>query len=176
MSYQVTFAPTEEKMKEYNTYHVSDEEMQTIIDSEKRLLIITCMKESIDDFSTIIVLKNHIDQIYSLIENHTKSMTYQRWKNDTNHKVYFTGWHLANDSYISKDECIKMLLDKLFLLACIVKTPDYFDDREKFYAKLSSIGESIDEFIDDTYTTVTKNIVNDLNEFQVQDTTTKDLE
>ena len=146
MGYQVTFAPTEEKMEQYKPYN--EKRSESNVDNYKYELISFCMNNT--DQSTYQVIKHirfMLECMYRAVEQDEKERAYFRWKEDEEHHLWYCGWEFAHDTSINKEELINDTVESLFILTNLVKTPDYFEAHDKFFTKYRDIVEDIDGFI-----------------------------
>lgn len=169
MGYQITFVPTEEKMKSYKPWN-EERPKDSTVNTIKYELISFCMKKHDDSVSNIVKqLGFYLRYLTSAIETEEKTNAYFRWKDDENHELWYCGWEFSHESRFDKDTVIQDTLEKLLILADIVETPSYFDQHENFYTKLHDVEEDIEGFIELMQEIAIHNIINDMEEFKVKD-------
>lgn len=170
MGYQITFTPTEEKMNSYKPWNnmVNHEEN---IRNEKRTLISFCLKDNSDKDTRKIAqtIGFTLRLLASLVEQDEKKKAYERWKNEENKELWYCGWEYSHECRFEKDEVIENTIDRLTILADVVKTADYFDDGEKFSQKWTEISEEVDGFVEMMSEYFIHQIIEDLREFEVKD-------
>lgn len=169
MGYQVTFTPTEEKMEEYKKKPTFGSYYKSI-DGYKKEIFSYCMKPT-EDAPAVIQSKLNalLTYLNQLIKEDERQNAYDRWESDENHELWYCGWQFAKDSSITEEELINNTIDNLFLFVDIVKTPDYFDEHEKFYDKLNDVNNEIDGFIECAQEIIIHEIIDDLEPFKVKD-------
>ena len=168
MSYQVTFAPTAEKMEQYKPYN--EKRSESNVDVYKYELISFCMKNK--DSSTYQVIKHiklMLECMYKAVEQDEKESAYFNWKENKDHQLWYCGWAFSRDTSLNKEDVINNTVERLFILANIVETPSYFEANEDFHTKYQDISENIDGFIECISDIVIHNIINDLDEFKLKD-------
>ena len=168
MSYQVTFAPTAEKMEQYKPYN--EKRSESNVDNYKYELISFCMKnKDSSTYQTLKHIKFMLECMYRAIEQDEKENAYFRWKEDEKHQLWYCGWEFAHDASIDKEELIDDTVEKLFILADLVETPNYFEAHDNFFTKYRDIVEDIDGFIESISEIAIHSIINELDEFKLKD-------
>ena len=171
MGYQITFAPTEEKMKELKkktpTYTMPNDGYSDELSKE---LMAYCMKPRNEMTATVVrQIKTLLSLWYTTIKEDTRNDAYERYTSDKNHHLWYCGWEFARDSNWEKEDMLKTYADDFFVLAYLVDTPDFFEAEEKFYDKLSRVRENIDGFKDAVETQVIHEIIAELKPFELKD-------
>lgn len=167
MGYQVTFAPTEEKMNQYRPHNEKCSE--SMVDNYKYELISLCMKnKDSSTYQTIKQIKYLLECIYKMVERDEKESAYFRWKEDEDHQLWYCGWEFAQDTSLNKEDVINNTTEKLFILANLVETPDYFEAQENFNTKYQDVSEDVNGFIECVSDIVIHDIINELDEFRLK--------
>lgn len=172
MGYEIRFVPSEEKMKEYKPWNEEKEKNKSFLEEYKRDLVHYCMKEHEKAYFITQMSKDlgwKIRLIYSAVEDDEKKRLYYRWKEDEKHEVWYCGWEFSRDSCFEKDDFIETKINDLLVFADLIKTPDYFEDSEKFYKKLTDVREEVDAIVEIFEDIVIHNIIDDLKEFEEKD-------
>jgi len=170
MSYYRTFMPTEEAVDELRKYIYKNRSYD--LDSMKIELRTYCMSEhNIDDIHPII---EHIRFILNGMKFDIQSMCYkyavETYEKDEDKTIWYCGWKYSHSECESDEESTtRHTIENLVNLACIVKTPDWFDDNEKFYDKLKEIDEIIEYYVDDISYCCDYEVMDKLKEFDVTD-------
>lgn len=169
MGYQITFVPTEEKMKEYKPWN-EDRSKDSMVDAFKYELISFCMKHHEDSVSNIVKqLGFYLRCLASAVETEEKVNAYFRWKEDENHELWYCGWEFSHEARHGKDEIMQDTIEKLLIFADLVETPSYFDQHDNFYTKLHDVKEDVEGFIELMQEIAIHDIINDMEEFKVKD-------
>lgn len=168
MGYQITFLPTEEKMNTYKPWNDRVVNYEEAIKNTKRELISYCLKDH-EDEDTMKIATNIGFQLRMLISNielNEKFIAYKRWSEDDEHELWYCGWQFSHPCEIDKDSILENTIDELTILADVVKTPDYFDDIDKFDRKRIAIAEQLDDFAETMSDIAIYSIIEDLREFE----------
>ena len=171
MGYQITFAPTEDKMKEFkkktSIYTMPNDGYSDELSKE---LMAYCMKPRKEITSTVVrQIKTLLNLWFSTIQEDTRNDAYERYASDENHHLWYCGWEFSQDSNCEKEDILKTYTNDFFVLAYLVETPDFFDNEDKFYDKLNRIRENLDGFKDAVETLTIHNIINELKPFELED-------
>ncbi len=171
MGYQITFAPTEEKMKEFKkktpTYTMANDSYSDELSKE---LMAYCMKPRNEMTATVVrQIKTLLSLWYSTIREDTRNDAYERYVSDEYHHLWYCGWEFARGSSWEKEDITKTYADDFFVLAYLVETPDFFENEEKFYDKLNKVRENLDGFKDAVETQVIHEIIDELKPFELGD-------
>lgn len=147
MSYYAVFKPTKEQLDEL--YSCDEKTVQSEIREAERTLKKLCLKDTEGKD-----ISRSIEFYLRMIEKAIEADVNQIVKNTFNDEgeFWFCGWEYARESQIDYDRVYNCYVENLSILAEIVKTPDYFDDREKFDEKVNAIQEELDGFEDLVYT------------------------
>lgn len=144
MGYEVSLIkPQELDSKFKSTFHYSDKELEEEIESAKLELIIYCMQSH--EVPKIKDLRFRINMLILLLEEQSKKNIEHMMSPDNEEEAWLCGWQYSKECDFTKEDIINMLLKDLTILAYLVKTPDYFEEREKFYEKLNQIEEALSE-------------------------------
>lgn len=163
MSKEIVFKPTDEKMESYRSKQ-TDSFLNTI-DTLKNELLCYCLKN--DEKGA----RNKQFFIYSSLQYITykvmedeRNTAYNRYKEDENNELYF----LTIPRIMDREGLLQCTTKRLLLLTEVVVTPDYFDEYDKFTKKEEEITKIIDNFIDEMIDYSIGEIINDLDEFKVE--------
>ena len=107
--------------------------------------------------------------IYLSIEQDEKQYAYTRWKEDEKHELYYCGWEYSRPSDYEKEDIVEQYIDQLLVFADMVATPNFFENEENFYHKYKKVEELVDGFEELAQGILIHNIINDLEEFKVND-------
>lgn len=124
------------------------EEIQDKIQEQKLDIISACMNPESIRYTS---LKLMCRILVSLIEDEEKAIIVKRVEEDDG-KLWYCGWEYAKEySEFDKDSILNRMIEDLIILNRVVKTPDYFDESEKFFEKLQHLKDAldIDELIQD---------------------------
>ena len=168
MGYQITFLPTEEKMNTYKPWNDRAVNYEEVIKNTKRELISYCLKDHTDEDTRKIAtnIGFQLRMLISSIELNEKFIAYKRWKEDDEHELWYCGWQFSHPCEFDKDSILERTIDELTILADVVKTPDYFEDIEKFDRKRTEIIEQLDDFAETMSDAAIYDIIEDLKEFE----------
>ena len=171
MGYQITFIPTEEAMQKYKPaskfqqddaniegfnfdlvhYVMKHGEKDSVLQQSKQIdLLLRCIANSVDDY-----------------ERH---LAYKRWLENKDHQLWYCGWEFSKPSQFDKEDTISSYKKRLITLSDLVTTPDYFEEGEKFFKKLEEVREIVCDFIESMEDISIHKIIDDLNEFKINDT------
>lgn len=111
-------------------------------DRIKLELLSFCMVNDEDDNSISYIILN-VNKLYNCLVSERKKFYEETLK--SNNEIVFCGREYEKQYTNFSEESIKHdLCEKLVLFKTAVKTPDYFEDSEKFYEKVSEINEALD--------------------------------
>lgn len=171
MSYECSFKPTEEaiaKIKPWNYGKDNYSKDNSAIDDCKLEILVYCMdNHDVNDISNI--LKNLRYKMrymeISCYEDYKRSI-YEEWLK--NGEITFCGWKYSHDEPdLEREEVYTMYLESLGLLASVVKTPDYFNDGEKFFTKKRHIKDVMEGFLESMYEIFAFQIMDMFKEFRI---------
>ena len=175
MSYSVTFKPTEEAInkikpwnyeKKKNSYNHEDYEEDC-----KMEIILYCMSDhdSKDASKVVSDLKFKLRYLESTLYDDYKKSIYEEWLRE-NGEITFYGWNFRNDEPDMEEKSLyEIYLRSLALKAFVVKTPDYFEEQEKFDTKAYDIKNDIEGFIDGMNEVFAYRIIDMFKEFKLND-------
>ena len=150
MSYYRIYHPTKEQMEQiesrakrssYFGYNSKDIELRTY-----------CLLEHPQDKINEAI--SHIWMLLNSIKYDTEALSYSyavsNYKDSDDETITFMGRNHDGSSYNDREieETIKYVIEKLITLTFVVKTPDWFDEGEKFCEKATEINETIEYFKD----------------------------
>lgn len=169
MSYYRGFAPPKEmidelqqKAKRARSYNNDSTEIE---------LRTYCMLDHTNDKIDEVIEKIRL-MLYKL-SNDAISMSYKyamdRYEEDEDHVVYFCGYNYSHTyPETTIEESYKYVLTKLVTMCCVVKTPDWYKDSEKFYDKEREIDSLIRYFIEISSLNGDYEIIDMLKEWEVK--------
>ena len=168
MGFQITFVPSEEKMTVYKPWNENTVNYGEAIKNSKREIISYCLKNHDNDDTRKIAtnIGFNLRMLISSIELDEKYSAYKRWKEDADHELWYCGWQFSHECEIDKEGILEQTIDELTILADVVKTPDYFEDIDKFTRKREEIIEQLDDFEYTMRDLVVYGIIDDLREFE----------
>ena len=168
MGFQITFVPPEEKMVTYKPWNENMVNYEEAIKNTKRELISYCLKNHDNDDTRKIAtaIGFNLRKLISSIELDEKFSAYKRWKEDADHELWYCGWQFSHECEINKEGILEQTIDELTILADVVKTPDYFEDIDKFTRKRENIIEQLDDFEYTMRDFVVYGIIDELREFE----------
>ena len=123
--------------------HYDEKEVEAQINDIKYDIIKVCMEPPKEN-----ILVNNNDLRFRLKTYITLLGEYTRNRIasdiEKNGEVHFCGWHLVTHDECSLDSIIDYTLDNLIEYRMLVRTPDFFEERNNFYEKLNLIKEQLD--------------------------------
>lgn len=146
MGYSVYYRPPKEMVDELK----NNCDIENVFSIAKSELIKTCMEpiENVFQFQTIV--NKFLMNIYNNSKAEAENLAYNQFQEDG--EIGFFGWDKARESvWESIDELCKVNYENLFIIA-MVKTPDYFENKDNYYEKYNDICVIIDEFRDSSFT------------------------
>lgn len=170
MSYYRIFAPPKEmidklqqKAKRARSYNNDSTEIE---------LRTYCMLDHTNDKIGEVIEK--IRLLLNMLSYDAISMSYKyavdRYEEDGDHEVYFCGYEYSRTyPETTIGESYRHVLPKLVTLCCAVKTPDWYEDSEKFYDKEYEIDSLIEYFIEISSLNGDYEIIDMLKEWEVKD-------
>lgn len=141
MSYYKTFKPTKEAMEKYNVSNAMKfghlNKLQTIV---------YCMTSDEKDavYNVYFEFERLLKGLDASIKNDVYENVYKQFEQEG--KVWFCGWQYSHDFDYDKEDGQKYAIEQLTALKMIVKTPDYFDENEKFTKKKNDIEDILIAF------------------------------
>lgn len=167
MGYERSFMPTEEAIEEFrrNMSHSSDSH-----DNFKIELKTYCMLDhSGDEMSDVLLkIKYYLNGIRYYMRNECYRIVVEQY--EEHGTVWFCGWeHSHAGPDCDYDDVFRYVIEKLVILACVVKTPDWFDDSEKFYEKLNEIDSVLEYFSDEVAIIINYEIMDKLKDYEETD-------
>ena len=168
MGFQITFVPPEEKMVTYKPWNENMVNYKEAIKNTKRELISYCLKNHDNDDTRKIAttIGFNLRMLISSIELDEKFSAYKRWKEDADHELWYCGWQFSHECDVDKEGVLEQTIDELTILADVVKTPDYFEDIDKFTRKREDIIEHLDDFEYTMSDIAIYGIIDELREFE----------
>lgn len=150
MSYYRVFDPTEDlidkikkEAKRYNSYTLNNTKIELGI-----YCLLDHSNEKISD--VLIYLKSLLFNMEYDILSTCYKYALDRYEEDDDKQIWYCGWQYSHDEpETSKDDLIEYVLSNLVQFCCVVSTPDWFDDNEKFCEKKTEIDQLIEYYIDE---------------------------
>ena len=183
MSYYRTFLPTKEAVDDLRKciYKSSKYDLSSL----KVELRTYCMYDH--DISDIRPVMEHIKFLLNSMKFDIMSICHEyaveRYEEDEDKTIWYCGWKYSHQECESDEEStMNYAVENLVNLSCVVKTPDWFDENEKFCDKLREVDDIIEYFIDDISYCGDYEVMDKLKEFDItekeddEDADNKDLE
>lgn len=169
MSFYRVFKPTKEAMEKIPKQFVCDYK------DIKESLMANCMIPT-DMLKARKEIDFNLNYIYSCIQSEVIEDAHKQFEKDG--EISYCGWEYNKDyPSISEEDLKELTKRQLSILKSIVRTPDYFEEEDKFYKKLNDITNIIEDFIDSCYSVARFEIIEKLKDFDVTYVPTKeDLE
>lgn len=170
MSYYAIFKAPKEKVETLKYNSKNESLLNENIHKTKMELLVVCMKDNseIDSHQLYNQIVFYLDSLKFLVEKQTKNATYNQYINDENGEFWFCGWEYAGTyTGIELDKAKEYALESLLILSKIVKTPDYFEESEKFTEKVKEINSEIDFFIDTVSRKTDFQIMEEFSEYRI---------
>lgn len=145
MGYDITILKPKEIddrfVPQFNNYN--EQQLEEQITDIKYDIIKMCMDEPKDT----IVMKNsdlrfRIRMYVSMLGEHVRNRIANDLEKDG--EVHFCGWHLVSNDDTNLESVIEWTAENLIEYRMLVRTPDFFEERENFYTKLERIKEQLD--------------------------------
>lgn len=169
MSYYKTFVPPKEAMDKYKASVVD------FSDLIRLQTITSCMEKTEKDniYNAYAELKKNLESIDFAVKNEVFKNVYEQYEKEG--KVWFCGWQYSHDNYLDKEDIMAHTLKQLAVLKMVVKTPDYFDEREKFDKKLYDVEEIIDDLKDALHDCWIYKVIEDLEPYAEKEEPLKEV-
>ena len=157
------FKPTEEVMKKYAG------RVDRSYDSYLKLRSY-CLKEHDSTDKVVTELRWMLQMYVYTLRCSCEKYIYEQWERDQEIEMVLPyPCDEIDGKYDDEEQLINRLLDKLVLFSDVVKTPDYFDESEKFYSKLNELDGDLEWIKDEIVNYCDSQIREDLKEFKVDD-------
>ena len=167
MGYERTFKPTEEAVKNLRNKIIKTDNR---IDDSKLELYLYCMMDHSDDNmrDVIFKIKSLLHEIkYYAVSNEYKYAV-DRYDTDSDKMIWWCGWEYSKDEPDNSfDSVMKYCLERLSEMTVLVKTPDWFDDGERYSQKANEINYIIEYFEDSIMEATAYEIFKELKEFDI---------
>lgn len=170
MSYYRTFSPSEEKMEELRK--IARKSLHNDLEDMKIELQMYCLLEhNPNDISNVIKhIRFTLNCMKWLIREECYGYAVNRYDTEEDKSVWYCGWKYSHgECEVEVDKVTNMVVENLVRLAVVVKSPDWFDDNEKFYEKIRSISDDLDYFHDEMSEYYDYEVMNELKEFEDKD-------
>ncbi len=177
MSFYRTYTPPEDVIKKME--EKGRNSRLSSIDDTKIELRTYCMLEHDPNevCNAIMHIKFLLGSMKYDIEKSCYRYAVERYNEDDKHTVWFCGWKYANDEPDSDEESVfKYVVENLINLTFVVKTPDWFEESEKFHEKLSEIDSMIEYFEDAMSEVYDFQVMKELKEYEEKDDDEEDSE
>ena len=108
----------------------------------------------------------NLNFIYGDILNEVKADAIEQF--EKNGEIAYCGWTYSHEyPDFTIDETKENTTSQLAILKSIVRTPDYFEEKDKFFEKLNDITEIVDCFVDNCYDIARYEIIEMFRDFDV---------
>jgi len=175
MSYYLNLKPTKEIIDELEkNVWMNKEQISRVLNESKHKLLMMCMSDNtIDNLSKLEQqIINNLMLINTTLEASAIYDVKSRYEENENNSVWYCGWRFADwqrnlNSKEELDEYMQRTVEKFLILAVIVRTPDYFEEKErdKFYDKWNDINDDIDGYIEFMAEQMQYQVIDKLKEF-----------
>lgn len=168
MSYEVTYVPTEEKMKSYEYQGCEPKNYAKMYREIVLGLISTCLKNPDPQTNPIEKLvskiNNAIEQLVFLAKLYEYGFAYREWKKEKEITYFRDEFDVETEEELEDEKT--RTIKRLYIIASVVDTPNYFDDRDNFEELVREIEEIIEEFEENVQGYYIHEIQEDLKEFK----------
>jgi len=149
MGHQITFIPPKE---------VVDEKLKPLagrnsnIESEIKTMVLSMaiklMNKTEGPLETEIrTIKFNFKWLYELVKQEMFQYAVARYESDK--EIWYCGWNYSHDECEwNLDDLIENDTSRLMIIRELVRTPDWFEESEKFYEKWNEIEETINGFVE----------------------------
>lgn len=161
MSYQITFAPKEEDIKNWKKtgFDSFDNEIKICLME----LVSICMNHAHKNVGELVnSLRMRLTYLASLINLNEKNSAYEQWKKEG--KIWYCGRGIDYESSYTKEETIDHYIEELYMYAEIIPTRDWYENQENFDKKFQDVWRVVREFEDDMQAFSIKEIIDYLEE------------
>jgi hypothetical protein len=179
MSYYLNLKPTKEIIDELEkTVWLNKEQISRVLNESKHKLLMMCMSDnSIDNLSKLEQqIINNLMLIKSALEASAIYDVKSRYEENENNSVWYCGWRFADwetnlNSKEELEEYIQRTVESFLILGVIVRTPDYFEEKErdKFYDKWNDINDNIDGYVEFMTEQMQYQVIDKMKEFIEED-------
>ena len=164
MSYEVTYVPTEEKMKSYQ-YQGCDPKRYNSLHREVVLeLISNCLKPQDPQINILTKISNFIEQLVFLSKMYEYYYAYSEWEKEKEITYFRDEFEAETEGELEAEKT--RVIKSLYIIATVVDTPNYFEARDKFEELVREIEDIIENFEDVAQGYYTHEIQEDLKEFK----------
>lgn len=172
MGHYLNLKPTKEAIEELkkSTWMNEDSIQSMLNESRHQILVLCLLNNTLEDIHKVErSLKFYLEAIKNVLNGDAVLSAVNRY-NEEKGELYYCGLEYTNweENIYSKEELsntIQRVIEKLLILAIVVKTPDYFGDSERFYEKWNEINEEVDDFIEVISKQMNYQIISQLKEF-----------
>lgn len=173
MSYEVTYVPTEEKMKDYQYQGCEPKRCSSIHREIVLELISNCLKIQDPQTNILTKISNAIEQLVFLAKLYEYGFAYREWEKEKEITYFRDEFDVETEEEL--EEVKTRAIKDLYIIASVVDTPNYFDDRDHFEELVREIEEVIEMFEEDVQGYYMYEIQEDLKEFRKDDYDFDDL-
>ena len=166
-------------MNDYRTYQPTEEAVKSLKDKYKSYnkafsdyntnLLVMCMmpqenRSNFDFSQTLMGIRYNLMGIAEKIRYNAAQCVIKEFEKDG--KVTFSncGW---TDN--TEEEISNRAIKELVLIACVVKTPDYFENGNNFYDKRTAIEENVDLFVEEMEDLANKELMEYFAPYKVEE-------
>ena len=169
MGYCKKFIPTKEAMQPFAELAKCYNPSISDINADKRALIHYVMKpdsahQDVRDMEYQLKLCMDILRIKTIEK--VRVETYKRWASEEK-ELTFCGWEWAQEHNDDEDFSRNTYITKLLILTNLVRTGDYYDENDRFYAKYGEVENVVDDYEETVRRFATLAIFKELAEFEV---------
>lgn len=168
MSYQITFSPTEEVMKEYTPWNGSSTPDEETLDRMLSETINYCMKDHKKSNTSTIMreLKIALLGAFNYAELLRQHEMYNEWKETGS--IAMCGWEYSREGFKDKEDILRHYVSSLTLFADVIPTKDWYTEEELFMKKYQEVSNIVESFIEDSYDVINHSMIRELKEKNVK--------
>ena len=167
MGYQITFRPPKEFVDKELKTRAGSMDMSDNIRDLKIEIMTFCMKPN-EKFTSnnINKLSYHLRLLYNMIRTNTFDRAVKLFESEG--EIWYCGWNFSHEECEwDLEEIISQQIENFIILKELVNTPDWFDEREKFYEKINDIKSEISGFEEICEEIAIYEVMNMLRKFNV---------
>jgi len=174
MGYCKKFIPTKEAMKPFAELAKRYNPVFGGIEADKRALVHYVMKPdtnlpqgaSNNVRNMEFQIRMQMDMLRDKIVEEVRVAAYKRWAPEEK-ELTFCGWEWAQEQNDDEDYSRNTYITKLLILTNLVRTGDYYDENDRFYAKYGEVENVVDDYEETVRRFATLEIFKELAEFEV---------
>ena len=164
MSYEVTYIPTEEKMKDYQYQGCEPKRCNSIHREIVLELISNCLKIQDPQTNILTKISNSIERLVFLARMYEYDYAYREWEKEKEITYFRDEFEVDTDEELEAEKT--RAIKSLYIIATVVDTPNYFEDRDNFEELVRELEEIIEDFEYNVRGYYTHEIQEDLKEFK----------